>query len=228
MSDRYYRLVTFVINICPKPLRGLFISKAKQDKNTQYTTLKDYLVFRKQDIDTLKSRNKISTDQCDHIFPSDGIVDIQTWDITLLSALLRGLFKTELDCSEIRCIDEITTTRNDLQHISGTECIEAEQFDLLWENLKRAVLKLAECAGAPEKSSIEEEIKKSLTENMPNLGDVLRTWHKVLYIQLSLQNKKLEEELKKQSSKIRNVGATSAKSKTILLKASRKTQGRSV
>ncbi|XP_060554194.1 uncharacterized protein LOC132715221 [Ruditapes philippinarum] len=227
MTDKYSRLVTFVVNICPKPLRELFISKAKKDKNIQYTNLKDYLVFREQDIRTLERRNKITTDQLDHIFPASGIVDIQKWDITLSSALLKGLFKTELDSDERFCLDTITTIRNNLQHIPSTKCIEDELFDSSWNDLKNAVLSLSKYAGAPDQRSIEEEISKALTENMPNLGDVLQTWYKGFSVRLSLQNKKLDKKLNEQAAEIQNVRAASEKSKAILLKGSRKRQGRS-
>ncbi|XP_060560807.1 uncharacterized protein LOC132720656 [Ruditapes philippinarum] len=227
MTDKYSRLVTFVINICPKPLRELFISKAKKDKNIQYTNLKDYLVFRGQDIRTLERRNKITTDQLDHIFPASGIVDIQKWDITLSSALLKGLFKNELDTDERVCLDTITTIRNNLQHIPSTKCIEDELFDSSWNDLKNAVLLLSKYAGAPDQRSIEEEISKALTENMPNLGDVLQTWYKQFTVQLSLQNKRLEKKLNEQASEIQNVRAASEKGKAILVKGTRKRQRRS-
>jgi hypothetical protein len=227
MTDKYSRLVTFVINICPKPLRELFISKAKKDKNIQYTNLKDYLVFRGQDIRTLERRNKITIDQLDHIFPASGIVDIQKWDVTLSSALLKGLFKTELDSNERVCLDTISTIRNTLQHIPSTKCIDDKLFDSSWKDLKNAVLLLSKYAGAPDQRSIEEEISKALTENMPNLGDVLQTWYKGFTVQLSLQNKRLEKKLNEQASEIQSVRAASEKGKAILLKGTRKRQSRS-
>jgi hypothetical protein len=227
MTDKYSRLVTFVINICPKPLRELFISKVKKDKNIQYTNLKDYLVSREQDIRTLERRNKITTDQLDHIFPGSGIVDIQKWDVTLSSALLKGLFKTELDSDERVCLDTILKIRNTLQHIPNTKCIEDEFFDSSWNDLKNAVLLLSKYAGAPDQRSIEEEISKALTENMPNLGDVLQTWYKEFTVQLSLQNKRLEKKLNEQASEIQNVRAASEKGKAILVKGTRKRQRRS-
>jgi hypothetical protein len=204
-------------------LRELFISKAKKDKNIQYTNLKDYLAFREKDIRNLERRNKITTDQLDHIFPPAGIVDIQIWDVTLASALLKGLFKTELDSDERFCLDTITTIRNTVQHIQNTKCIEDELFDSSWNGLKHAVLALSKYAGAANQRSIEEEISKALTENMLNLGDVLQTWYKGFSV--GLQN--LEMKLNEQASEIQNLRAASEKSKAILLKGSGKRQERS-
>ncbi|XP_045168307.2 uncharacterized protein LOC123531425 isoform X2 [Mercenaria mercenaria] len=198
MSDKYYRLVTFIINICPKPLRELFVTKAKADyteRNLHYIDLEEYLKSRKPDIDISFRRSKITLDQFGYIFPSTGCVNIQIWDVTLLTTLLRRLFGNKLKQVERDCIDVITNIRNSLQHIANTESIVDQDFNSSWSALKDAVLTLSKNAGSPQQNSIEEEINSAFTGNMPDLGDVLRTWHKVLYVQLQLQNSGLEKKL---------------------------------
>ncbi|XP_045168302.2 uncharacterized protein LOC123531424 [Mercenaria mercenaria] len=229
MSDKYYRLVTFIINICPKPLRELFVTKAKTDyteRNLHYTDLEQYLKSRKPDINELLRRSKITLDQFDYIFPSTGSPNIQIWDVTLLTTLLRGLFGNKLIQDERDCIDVITNIRNSLQHLANTECIVDKDFNSSWSALKDAVLTLLKYGGSPQQSSIEEEINSALTENMPNLGDVLRTWHKVLYVQLQLQNSELEKKLDFQATEIQTLKGESKTSSKILSKASVKRKGR--
>ncbi|XP_053374538.1 uncharacterized protein LOC123532397 [Mercenaria mercenaria] len=223
MSDKYYRLITFVVNICPRPLRELFIAKARADTKHAYTSLEDYLLFRKPDIDELRRRVKISLDQFANIYPADGSVDIQTWDITLLAVLLTQLFSNQLKQNERDRLYEITDIRNNLQHIASTDIIDDQKFNTAWCGLEDAVLELSKSTGVPSLNNIEEDIKSAFTEGMPNLVEVIRTWktwNNMLCMQLQLQNSVLTNEIK-------TLKEESRKSNKILTKASVKRKGRS-
>ncbi|XP_053390111.1 uncharacterized protein LOC128553030 [Mercenaria mercenaria] len=223
MSDKYYRLITFVVNICPRPLRELFIAKAKADTNHAYTSLEDYLLFRKPDIDELRRRFKISLDQFANVYPAAGSVDIQTWDVTLLAVLLTQLFFNQLQQNERDCLRDITDIRNRLQHIASSDVIDDQKFNTAWSGLRDAVLALSKCTGAPSLNNIEDEIKSAFTEVMPNRVEVIRTWktwNHVLCMQLQLQNSELTNEIK-------TLKEESRKSNEILTKASVKRKGRS-
>ena len=193
MADKYYRLVTFVVNICPKPLRALFVSKAETDPNCQYTDLRNYLNFRKREIRNIR---QIRSDQVDLIFPAVEPVDIEKWDVTLLILLLKQLFPQRLQQRERDCLRDITEIRNSLQHIASTEFVTDQQFNTAWTRLSDAVVSLKQISGVQTLDNIEDEIKSVLLDNMPSIGDVRSAWLKSLYYELLLQNSELANEMK--------------------------------
>ncbi|XP_053390107.1 uncharacterized protein LOC128553027 [Mercenaria mercenaria] len=154
------------------------------------------------------------------MYPAVGSVDIQKWDVTLLAVLLTQLFSNQLEQKERDCLRDITDIRNSLQHIANTDTIDDQQFNTAWSGLRDAVLTLSKCTGAPSLNNIEDEIKSALTEGMPNLVDVIRTWNQVVCMQLKLHNFELANEIK-------TIKEVSRKSSKILTKASVKRKGRS-
>ncbi|XP_060584272.1 uncharacterized protein LOC132740394 isoform X2 [Ruditapes philippinarum] len=239
MADNYYRLVTFVVNICPKPLRALFVSKAESDPNHLYTSVKDYLQIRESDIRKIR---QIRPDQLNLIYPHFGSVDIENWDVTLLILLLKELFPNRLQQNERDCLHDITEIRNELQHIASTELVTDKEFNIAWKRLRDAVVKLKTLSGSTTLVAIEDEIKSVLHGNMPSLADVLNTWLKSLYHE---QNKKFSDKISELAEEIKNLKeklqlqhteltkkVTTAKenskeSKKILKNASVKRKGRS-
>ena len=220
MADKYYRLVTFMVNICPKPLRALFVSKAESDPNHYYTDLDDYLYFRKPDIDKLRRSFKIGADQFALIYPANGSVNINEWDVTLLALLLRHLFPKRLQQNERDYLQDITDIRNTLQHIANIEFVTDNKFNTSWAGLKDAVLGLKQLSGSATLDNIEDEIKAALVDSMPSLGDVRNTWQQLLYSELKLQNSELTNEVK-------TLKEASVESNKILTKASVKSKRRS-
>jgi hypothetical protein len=220
MADKYYRLVTFIVNISPKPLRALFISKAEHDPNHRFTDIENYLYFRRGEIENLRKSFRISEDQFALIYPAIYSVDIKTWDVTLLILLLKELFPKQLLQNERDCLRYISEIRNSLQHIANMEFVTDEKFNTSWTCLRDAVLTLKQSTGASVLDNIEDEIKSALVDNMPSLGDVRSTWQKSLYSELQLRYSDLANEVK-----IMKEGTMEAKK--ILTKATVTKKGRS-
>ncbi|XP_060580204.1 uncharacterized protein LOC132736991 [Ruditapes philippinarum] len=200
MTDKYYRLVTILVNICPDPLRELFLKQAAADPNLQtpYTTLDAYLAFRRKDINKLTQKPKcvLRKDQFYLLFPpaGQGQTDIIAWDVTLLTALLKNIFN--LAQNDLVCIENIRTIRNDLQHIAGTCKITEQEFKNKYKNLAVNIVNLAlSVKGQSYADKIEQDIKEVESSILTDLGEVLRSWYMSKIVKLEAKIEHLKDQI---------------------------------
>lgn len=192
MADRFYRLVTFIISVCPLPLRKLFLKHAMATFTPGTTfTVTAYIKFRHHDLAQIKS---LTRDQRDLLFHARSI-SMDDWDSSLLILLLTELFEHQVRplTGHLKLIREY---RNELLHIPKTETLTKEQFDNIWEGLRDSTIAVAERAGDSKfKKEIKDLIKQVLVNNMPDLGDVLRKWYNERIVCLENDVKVLHEQL---------------------------------
>ncbi|XP_060606155.1 uncharacterized protein LOC132758493 [Ruditapes philippinarum] len=200
MTDKYYRLVTILVNICPNPLRELFLKQAATDPNLQtpYTTLDAYLAFRRNDINKLTQKPKclLQNYQFDLLFPSGGKgqTDIGAWDVTLLISLLKNIFNVAQ--SDLICIENIRNIRNDLQHIAGTCQITEQDFKNIYTALSANILQLALSAkGQCYEKKIKQDIEEVQSSVLTDLGDVLRSWYMSKIVKLEAKIEHLKDQI---------------------------------
>ncbi|XP_045178139.2 uncharacterized protein LOC123538236 [Mercenaria mercenaria] len=177
MGDKYHRLIVFVVDICPDPLRKLFEQLAKKDTSpgSAFTTLDAYMNFRKSDVNQLKLKKLIRNNQYDLIYPNTGGIDMEQWDITLLATLLLNLF-TLPKCDKIS-VENLRSYRNDLQHKPATQQVSDNEFNILWSQLTTHTLRIAsQVGGSAEVKALSDRIAEASVQNMPALGNTLQKW----------------------------------------------------
>ncbi|XP_060578025.1 uncharacterized protein LOC132735142 [Ruditapes philippinarum] len=194
-KDKDYRVITLITDICPIPLRKYFLDLAKSDTSSgvPFTTLDQYMVHRHSDVKTLMSSKKsIRQDQYDLIYPN---ADKTKWDVTILSALLLGLFENQMKKGENSLIKVICEKRNKLQHKPGSVITDDAEFDSDWNDIETATQTLARIVGG---TTFENEVTKQIqavkVNNLPRLGDTLRNWYEDIIIELKNEIKELKEE----------------------------------
>ncbi|XP_053389782.1 uncharacterized protein LOC128552751, partial [Mercenaria mercenaria] len=213
-KDKDFRLVTLVVDVCPLPLRELFLKYAKSDPGpgVPYSSLDNYMLFRKQDVENLmKLRPKtIRKDQFDMIYPKANEVE---WDVSLLSALLLGLFGTKVQGTEESLIRIIRETRNKLQHKPGSLTTTDTVFDTTWKEIETAITSLALNVGGPTyEAEIKNRIDETRVNNLPKLGDTLKSWYENTLHSISETYRILEATTEKRETK---TGHTSKRMKTV-------------
>lgn len=230
MSDKYYRLVCLVVNVCPEPLRELFLKLAKSDPSRPYIDLQAYLNLRQPTIAKLKGKKVIRDDQYELIFPQNGSPDISAWDVTLLVTLIKNLFRVQP--LEIDALDEIRDVRNELQHQPNTSTITDANFDKYWKRVESAATFLArQVSGPVYESAIDEKIKETRCNNMPNLGDTLCRFYEenikrnneetaLKIAEMSGQIQNLQGTIKALETKTDSVATKSSESNILLRNAS--------
>ncbi|XP_045179277.2 uncharacterized protein LOC123538920 [Mercenaria mercenaria] len=178
MGDKYYRLVSLLVNICPEPLRELFLTQAKADPGTTYTTLDSYLVYKRHQLTQLILKHKLRQDQFDLLFPTSGAksAHVSQWDISLLSLIITHFFGNALQKNTSYYINELRDVRNIVLHMSSTSDMSDSTFDDTWQRLETATLFLANQHGAAYGSQIKQKINDAKLNNMPDLGNTLCVW----------------------------------------------------
>ncbi|XP_045181235.2 uncharacterized protein LOC123540347 [Mercenaria mercenaria] len=212
MGDKYFRLVCFVVNICPEPLRELFIKLAKDDAGTSYTDIDAYLSQKHRDVIKLKRKRKIRDDQYDLLYPSHGIADVNQWDVSLLITLITEMFDASHKPMQTYLINEIRGIRNQLQHLPNTSSMSDEDFDMYWGRLDTATMTLAkEMFNATREAEFRQKICDAKTGHLPDLGDALRIWYeeKIRQIADTIQEMKI---------KLDEVGSNTREATSILRK----------
>ncbi|XP_053379126.1 uncharacterized protein LOC123543237 [Mercenaria mercenaria] len=228
MADKYYRLVSFLVNICPQPLRELFLKYMNADptRAPTCTTVDAYLASKKPQLQVLQRRKLIRQDQWQLLFPMTGQVDESSWDITLVILLLDEFFKMQLQQLEEDAIQHIRVIRNRLQHMSETSIADAD-FDVMWNILEKATIDLAkQIQPSPAyKDRIKKDIDDTKINNMPRLGDSLRYWYEHIIMQLKLEIEDMKEIIKEMSEHTADNAKCSRDCWTILQESSVKTVG---
>ena len=136
--DHYIRLVIFAVAGCPQPLVELFLKKAKADlrPGVTYSNIATYLQQHQPTIQNMLKRKFIHASQLPLILPgpSDPPVDINNWDISLVTTMLQNIFNP-LSPLEQQYIGDIRSVRNELLHQSGTAELGVSDFTAKWKQL---------------------------------------------------------------------------------------------
>ncbi|XP_053382840.1 uncharacterized protein LOC123539750 isoform X2 [Mercenaria mercenaria] len=207
MADKYYRLVCFVVNICPEPLREFFIKLANKDAGSSYTTVDAYLAHRHPDVMQLKRKKRIREDQYDLLYPGHGTANVDQWDVTLLVTLITEMFETSIQPLDIFLMkNEIRGIRNELQHLPNTSDMTDKDFDSYWGRLDNAIMAIAKQVFSTEREEkFRKEIENAKGNNLPNLGDSLRQWYEEIIKQWQSKFNEIESNTKETASVLRQV-----------------------
>ncbi|XP_053391879.1 uncharacterized protein LOC128554620 isoform X1 [Mercenaria mercenaria] len=207
MADKYYRLVCFVVNICPEPLREFFIKLANKDAGSSYTTVDAYLAHRHPDVMQLKRKKRIREDQYDLLYPGHGTANVDQWDVTLLVTLITEMFETSIQPLDIFLMkNEIRGIRNELQHLPNTSNMTDKEFDDYWRRLDTATIAIAkQVFSAGREELFRKKIENAKSNNLPNLGDTLRQWYEETIKQMQSKLDDIESNTKETTSVLRQV-----------------------
>ncbi|XP_053379967.1 uncharacterized protein LOC128548623 [Mercenaria mercenaria] len=194
-KDKDYRLITLITDICPLPLRKFFLNLAQSDASpgVPFTTLDTYMKFRKLDVEKLVKLppKSIRKDQFNLIYPN---ADETKWDVSLLSSLLLGLFGRQMLNGEDQLIKIIREIRNKRQHKPGNIVTEDSEFDTVWNDIETATLTLAQIVGGRTYGDeIRNHIEDVKINNLPSLGDTLKTWYEDIIVQLRSEIEELKD-----------------------------------
>ncbi|XP_053392244.1 uncharacterized protein LOC128554936 [Mercenaria mercenaria] len=212
MADKYFRLVCFVVNICPEPLREFFIKLAKDDSSISYTGIGAYLSHRHPDVLKLKRKRKIRDDQYDLLYPVQGTADVNKWDVTLLITLITEMFDASLQPMQTYLMNEIRGIRNQLQHLPNTSSMSDKDFDIYWGRLDTAAMTLAkEMFNATHEAEFRQKICDAKTSHLPDLGDALRIWYEETIRQMA-------DTIQEMKIKLDEVGSNTKETMSILRK----------
>ncbi|XP_060597298.1 uncharacterized protein LOC132751173 [Ruditapes philippinarum] len=198
MGDKYCRLATLLVEICPQPLRKLFLKYMYADTKFHISSLGAYLLARQKELLPLKSKKVINQEEWDLLFPKLGQADETTWDTTILALLITKLFQKQLKQSERDAIEEIRYIRNQLHHKADLSVSDAD-FDDLWKRLETATILLAkQITPIPQYAvDIKASIDDAMVNNLPKLGDTLRSWIPGIVKSLNLQISNLEDNMRR-------------------------------
>ena len=140
MPDNHFRLLSFIVNVCCKPLRKLFLKYMRSDPARAATcsTVDAYLRSKKAQLQPLRGKS-IPICQWNVLFPPDQVTDESSWNITLVTKLLLTLFSTRLQPLEKDAIQMIRSIYNQLCH---TTMIDNGNFKSMWASLENAAVTL--------------------------------------------------------------------------------------
>jgi hypothetical protein len=181
------------------------------DITHNFSDLQSYLRLRQQRIDRLNLRD----DQYFLLFPTSGVPNETTWDVTLLVLLIDKLFQIQPLVKYL--LEEIRTIRNILQHVSNTDILSDAKFDEYWHRLESATIALAkEVDGAPYETEIKRQISDGKITNMPKLGDTLRIFYEENTRQMTHKIACLETTIDDLHTKLDSIAANSNETSSLL------------
>lgn len=174
--DHFIRLVIFIVEGCPEPMRQLFETKAKADTRpgTPFTNMQTYLNFKLPNVQQMLNRGHIKSSQIGLIYPT---ADMTRWDVTLVSTMLQNLFNP---LNEQHLIDDIREVRNYLHHKAGEPSLDDTVYIQHWNKLEHALLQIAALVSPACLKSTKEYIQELKGRPLPPPGpvlDVLIEWY---------------------------------------------------
>ena len=178
--DHYIRLVVFAVEGCPQPLVELFLKKARH--GVPYINIDTYLQQQHEPtIQNMLKRKFIYASQLPKILPgpSDPPVNINNWDISLVTTMLQNIFKPRSPLEQ-KFIGDIRSVRNELLHKSGNAELDDGDFTVKWNTLETAVTGLAHGVSTDCYNKLRSYITNLKTKSLPPPGpalDVLKQWY---------------------------------------------------
>ncbi|WAR30323.1 hypothetical protein MAR_032865 [Mya arenaria] len=134
MADRYYRLITLVIDVCTPVLREHFLFFARADTSTTFTDIQQYMLAKEPIVRRLRGLPK-------HIYEkiyNSGPIDESKWDITATTCLLLGIYS--LPPHVEASVKQIRTERNKLQHINQLQSLSEQEFENTWRSIEQSTV----------------------------------------------------------------------------------------
>ncbi|KAL3870108.1 hypothetical protein ACJMK2_042721 [Sinanodonta woodiana] len=150
-TERFCRLVCLTMQTGTKVLRKLFVLHVEGQMCS---------------VDTFFAKNKgkilsmnLFPEQRSLIFPSDGSdADLNKFDITLLSRLLKKMFSS-VSPAEEKLINDLKELRNGLNGHKGDAMTDIKEFNRLWSEISSIIVQLAQRS---KDSNFEDEINKEI------------------------------------------------------------------
>ncbi|WAR30457.1 hypothetical protein MAR_032999 [Mya arenaria] len=228
MSDRYYRLVTMLLDISLPALRDLFVHCAQNDTNVTFTTLEGYMNSRKNVVDALVRSRVLRKDQYNIVFPTSGTFDETKWDMSLLSSLLISMFgqTTAPVKNEIQLIRDM---RNKLSHRSDTNMIESE-YNTLWTDIDVSTIAvIAFFKSSKDEQNVRKDIKslKTRTLDPSKTLEIINTWYLGVGLENAAEIRSLREEVGEMKQKLEEVGNNTSFTSRVIQNTTVKRKGRS-
>ncbi|WAR30624.1 hypothetical protein MAR_033166, partial [Mya arenaria] len=228
MSDRYYRLVTLLLDISLPALRDLFVHCAKNDPNVKFKTLEGYMNSRKNVVDSLLRKRVLRKDQFDIVFPTSGKFDETKWDMSLLTSLLLSMFgqTTAHVKNEIQLIREM---RNKLSHRSDTSMIETE-YNAIWTDTYDSTVNVISLLKNPlDTKKVEKDITSLKTRSLDpsKTLEIINTWYQSVGLENAAEIRYLREEVGEMKQRLEEVGNTTSFTSRAIKKATVKGKDRS-
>ncbi|XP_046857878.1 uncharacterized protein LOC124451301 [Xenia sp. Carnegie-2017] len=182
--------------------------------NLQSSNLKDKLndPSTKSKLTPLKFK-VISKEQWNLLYPSTGSPDIENFDISLLTVLLRNIcgltaphsgwnnLPSSSDTSISANIARIKFYRNEVYgHIAKTS-VDDSEFEYLWQEISKALVGLG-----IQQTEIDEAKKAPLSPDEANHIEILKNWYEKekQLIDVAEETKEVVKELKKEFEFIKN------------------------
>lgn len=196
MADKYFRLVTIIVNVCPVPLRELLTDMAKKESTKKGVNFTDIDNFLKQQSTKVLANSRFTRDQLNLLYPKPPCkAKVNDWDLTLLALLLETLFGKVLCPVVITCIRNLRKFRNELQHKATTLAVSDAEFQQYWKDITTETANMAKVAGGSKfEKEIRIEIMKAENSFMATLGGVLLKWYNSVILETKVNTDKIKED----------------------------------
>ncbi|XP_052789860.1 uncharacterized protein LOC128224165 [Mya arenaria] len=170
MADRYYRLITLLVDVCTPVLRELFLYYAKADTSTPFIDIQQYMAAKEPIVRQLRGLPK-------HIYEkiyNSGPIDDSKWDITAMTCLLHGIFSLPIHIKS--SVEQIRTERNKLQHIKQLQSLSEEEYESTWRSIEQSIRQLVSNLSPGCQQQTAEHINNARIGNFPNMCNTFTTW----------------------------------------------------
>ncbi|WAR30307.1 hypothetical protein MAR_032849 [Mya arenaria] len=170
MADRYYRLITLVVDVCTPVLRELLLFYAKADTSTQFINIQQYMSAKEPNVRQLRGLPK-------HIYEkiyNSGPIDESKWDITCITCLLLGIFTLPIHIKSN--VEQIRTERNKLQHIKQLQSLSEQEYESTWGSIEQSIRQLVSNLSPGCQQQTAENINNARIGNFPNMCNTFTTW----------------------------------------------------
>ncbi|WAR31130.1 hypothetical protein MAR_033672 [Mya arenaria] len=187
MADNYYRLLTLQTDIATPVLRDLLQDCAKKDTSTGeiFTTLQRYLFLKEPVIGHLFHNEKWKYNK---IYPSGKpssssvVSDGGTFDVSMLTSLLLGLFKngktpvlSSATAIDVKYIKDVRNS-DSVAHGFSTN-ISLQDFENTWKGIETAILSIACLKGnAAYLDEVNTHINTTLLSKLPGMWNSCAKW----------------------------------------------------
>ncbi|XP_046857842.1 uncharacterized protein LOC124451264 [Xenia sp. Carnegie-2017] len=214
----------------PKKLKieanGSRLSKLLINKGTQALKTTLHVNFRssnlsdelnessnKSTLELLRKRNVINKEQWNLLYPSTGFPNLDNFDISLLTVLLRNIcgltaphggwdnLPSSSDTSISANIARIKFYRNKVYGHITTTSVDDSEFEHLWQEISKALVGLG-----IQQTEIDEAKKAPLSPDEANHIEILKNWYEKekQLINVAEETKDVVKELKKEFEVMKN------------------------
>ncbi|XP_052789858.1 uncharacterized protein LOC128224164 isoform X1 [Mya arenaria] len=170
MADRYYRLITLLVDVCTPVLRQIFLFYAKADTSTQFINTQQYMSAKQSIVRQLRGLPK-------HIYEkiyNSGPIDDSKWDITAITCLLLGIFSLPIHVKA--SVEQIRSERNNLQHIKQLQSLSEQEYESTWRSIEQSIRQLVSNLSPGCQQQTAENINNARLGNFPNMCNTFTTW----------------------------------------------------